>query len=261
MIECIIKDINNIEKAKFCGNEIVVDYEQSYAEGDTINVKSDTKFISASFDESQNQSIVYVPDCKFIYPVPYGKALEAYDEASWTKKGHRISIKPVDANEFYAKRNIALNSIDFKDNEMTYPHAFATAVTRNEPVFEAKNSIDGIKENSCHGKYPYQSWAAGAREDMEYMLYFGTNVEVEEIIFYLRADFPHDTYWKSLSVKFSDNKKISMQFEKTAVGQVLSFETPVITDRIILTDFKQITEELSWAALTQIEVIGRYIEE
>ncbi|MBQ5900343.1 MAG: hypothetical protein IIW86_00635 [Clostridia bacterium] len=71
MIECIIKDINNIEKAKFCGNEIVVDYEQSYAEGDTINVKSDTKFISVSFDESQNQSIVYVPDCKFIYPVPY----------------------------------------------------------------------------------------------------------------------------------------------------------------------------------------------
>ena len=259
MIKCVIKDINKDEKASFSGEFIDVDYSEFYKEGDFFTVSTDTDFIAVSFDESQKLSIIYVPEHEFSYTVPLGKALTAYDSESWSKKGHRIIIRPAD-EEAFNTRNIALNSVDYTLNKRTFPHAEANFVTRGDPVFEAKNAIDGICENKGHGEYPYHSWAAGAREDMIYTLDFGTEVEVEKLIFFLRADFPHDTYWKSLNVEFSDGEKAHAEFEMTADGQELVLDKPKKTKTITLVDFKQVSEPLSWAALTQIEVIGKYIK-
>ena len=36
---------------------------------------------------------------------------------------------------------------------------------------------------------------------MEYYIDFGTPVEVEKAVFFLRADFPHDTYWKEMDIE------------------------------------------------------------
>ncbi len=260
MIKCVLKDINGDVKFSIENNDISFWYDDFYKEGETFAVSCDTDFVKVSFDDSQVESVVYVPSHEFNYTVPLGKAITAYNAESWNKKGHKIVISEVGEDEAYSSRNIAQNSVDFTQNQKTYPHAWANLVTRGDPVFEAKNAIDGVCDNSNHGEYPYHSWAAGAREDMIYTLDFGCEVEVEKIIFFLRADFPHDTYWKSVNVQFSDGEKIQAQFIKTAEGQELVLDEPKKTQSITLVDFRQVSEPLSWAALSQLEVTGKYIK-
>ena len=260
MIKCTITDVNKDIRASYEGEAIDVIFEDRYKDGDVITIKCDSSFISVTFDESQKESIVYLPEGEFKYPIPFGRSLEAYDSDSWGSSAHRIKAVPVDDETAYCVRNIALNAVDYTDNKKFFPHAYADFVTRGEPVFEAKNAIDGVCDNSKHGSYPYQSWAAGAREDMTYSLDFGCEVEIEKIVFYLRADFPHDTYWKSLDVRFSDGSISHAEFEMTSEGQALVLDEPKVTDTIALINFKQAVNPLSWAALTEIEVYGKYIK-
>lgn len=257
----MIKGIAGDVKAEYSGEHIDVTYPYFYHSGDKAEIICDSDFLKISFDESQAESIVYVPDHRLVYEFPYGNALKAYDSESWEKDNHRIVVSEVTEEDAYAVRNIALNSVDSVENKCSFPHAQASFVTRNEPVFEAKNAIDGMKENRGHGAYPYHSWSAGAKLDMEYMLDFGRKVSVEKIVFYLRADFPHDTYWDSLKVVFSDDSTVRAEFEQTEKGQVLEFAEPKVTDKIKLCDFTQPTNPPSWAALSQIEVMGHYIRE
>ena len=86
-------------------------------------------------------------------------------------------------------------------------------------AFFERNAIDGVLENKGHGNFPYHSWAGGARDDLEYYVDFGTEVEVEKLVFYLRADFPHDTYWKNIDIEFSDGEIVTANFEGVADGQ------------------------------------------
>ena len=187
---------------------------------------------------------------------------------------HLISVREVEDDEFYAKRNIALNSHDLRCKTGGYPHASANFVTREEPCFYERNAIDGEKNNQGHGAYPYHSWAGGARNDLEYTLDFGVEVEIEKLIFYLRADFqtvcgePHDSYWKNIAIQFDDGEIITGEFTldrsgllaENTVGREMTFPKKT-TRRIKLFNFKQVTEILGFAALTELEVYGRYIKE
>jgi len=258
MIALKIYDKNDVIKAQFDGDSIDIIYDNAYAPGDRAEVMCSESFLKVSFDDSQTKSIVYLPDKKLVYELPYGKALDAYDKASWESNGHHIVLELVDG---YKSRNIALNSIDKPDNRCVYPHAYANFVTRNEPCFEAKNAIDGVIKNENHGLWPYHSWAAGAREDMIYTIDFGSPVIIESLTFYLRADFPHDTYWKSLDVKFDDDSIVSALFEQTAEGQTIVLDEPKTTKTVTFVNFKQAATPLSWAALTQVEIEGNYIKE
>ncbi len=249
---------NGDVKATYKGENLDIVYEGEYEQGDYAEVKCSCNFLQVSFDKSQAASIVYLPDKKFVYEFPYGNQLAAYDSESWTADSHRIVVKEVDG---YETRNIALNSIDKPDGKNIYPHAWASIVTRNDPCFEAKNAIDGVCDNSDHGNYPYHSWAAGAREDMVYSIDFGAPVSIESLTFYLRADFPHDTYWKSLDVRFDDESTVTANFEKTAEGQTLTLDEPKVTKKVTFVNFKQATTPFSWAALSQVEITGKYIKE
>ncbi len=42
---------------------------------------------------------------------------------------------------------------------------------------------------------------------------FGREVEIDRIILYTRADFPHDSWWEQATIRYSDGsaEKISMQ--------------------------------------------------
>lgn len=258
MINLIICNKNGEVKASYSGEVIDVIYENAYVPGDFAQVKCEDSFLEVSFDETQKPSIVYLTENKFSYEFPYDADLAAYDAKSWTKDSHHIVLKAADG---YGMRNIALNSIDKPDGKNVYPHAWANMVTRNEACFEAKNAIDGVCDNSNHGHYPYHSWAAGAREDMVYTIDFGQTVSIEKLTFFLRADFPHDTYWKSLDVKFDDTSVAKATFEMTADGQDLVLDEPKTTKTVTFINFKQASDPLSWAALTQVEVYGNYIKE
>lgn len=242
------------------GTSFDAEYNSEYREGDTICVElHNITFFALRLDEAMEESIIYCPGGKFFFEVPFDREKTCYNPEAFTGTTHRISVREASDEEIYSYRIVSKNPADTQQSKC-YPHAKANFVTRNEPCFYERNAIDGVCDNSSHGKYPYHSWAGGAREDLNYWIYFGRPVETDRIDFYLRADFPHDTYWKSIDIEFSDGSVIKGSFDETANAQSVKFEKK-ITEYIHLTNFKQAADPLSWAALSQIEVYGNYIRE
>lgn len=279
MLYLKITDKNKEIKFTARGSEIREIYHGIFNEGDEIYIRLDgTNTLAVQLDESLSKSHIYCPNKSFTFTIPTAKELQmGYAPSAFQGDKHLIIAREIEDDEFYAKRNIALNSHDLRCKTGGYPHASANFVTREEPCFYERNAIDGEKNNQGHGSYPYHSWAGGARNDLEYTLDFGTEVEVEKLVFYLRADFkkehdglPHDSYWKEIEVQFDDGEteKCSFEMDRTAFpneenekGQEVVLETPKKTRKIKLFNFTQVTEILGFAALTQIEVYGQYIKE
>ena len=255
---------NGDVKFKAYGNEIDEHFHGEYEVGDKFRIElCDGPFVKLKLDPTLAESIVYVPDGTFEFTVPFDRERRAcYAPGAFDGEDHRIVVsEPTDA-EIYADRLISLNSHDRHNVPKYYPHAVANFVTREEPCFFERNAIDGVIDNSNHGDFPYHSWGGGLREDLEFEVHFGTDVEVTNVVVFLRADFPHDTYWKECDVEFTDGTKVHANFVKTADGQKVDFE-PKTTEMVKLTGFKQQRLEdgsLSFAALTQIEVYGKYIK-
>ena len=278
MIFLKITDKNNNLKFETKGQRIEAEYLGELAEGDKISLFADgINVVAVRFDESLQESFLYLPNRSFTFKIPSERELQmGYAPMAFRGDKHVICAREVEDEEFYATRNIALNAQDLRSKTGAYPHASANFVTREEPCFYERNAIDGEKNNQGHGPYPYHSWAGGARNDLEYTLDFGTEVEVDKLVFYLRADFkhdhngvPHDSYWKNIDVEFDDGEIVKGEFvldntdlnPENEKGQEIILEKTKKTKKIKLLNFKQVTEKLGFAALTQIEVYGRYIKE
>ena len=255
---------NGDVKFKAYGVEIDEHFHGEYEEGDKFRVDlTDTDFIKISLDDTLAESIVYLPDGSFEFVIPFGYERECcYHPSAFFGDDHRIRLSEPTEAEIYAERCISHNPHDRHLVPKYFPHAHANFVTREEPCFFERNAIDGVIDNSNHGAYPYHSWGGGLREDLEFEVRFGTEVEVSRVVLYLRADFPHDTYWKHVDIEFSDGTTIPAELRGVAEGQAVEFE-PKRTTFVKLTGFKQQRLEdgsLSFAALTQIEVFGKYIK-
>jgi len=259
-----LKIINKNGDVLFSENakEIDVVYDGVYEEGTKICISAPLcEFIKIQLDSTLGDAIIYNPQGRLEYEIPFGNLRKMYSEYSFVGRGHKIQVSEPTEEEIYGTRNIALNPYDVRGQKKYFPHASANLVTRDNPTFFERNAIDGMRENIGHGPYPFHSWAGGAREDLEYKLDFGAPVEVEKLVFYLRADFPHDTYWKSVDVIFDGGEVHTAEFEKTEKGQELVLPEVIKTKTVNLKNFRQATFPLSWAALTEIEVYGKYIKE
>ena len=276
MIYLTIYSANGEEKFCAKGSNIETIYNGELFEGDVIKVRLDgTNVVKVKFDEKLKESYLYLPNKAFYFVIPTERELKmAYPPEAFKGDTHKIIAKEVD-DEFYSTRLISLNSHDLRSRTGGYPHASANFVTREEPCFYERNAIDGEINNQGHGNFPYHSWAGGARNDLEFTLDFGREVEVDKLKFFLRADFkhdhkgiPHDSYWKNIDIEFSDGEIVNGEFtldntdlnEENSKGIELNFDKKV-TKTIKLYNFKQVTEILGFAALTQLEVYGRYIKE
>lgn len=151
-------------------------------------------------------------------------------------------------------RNVALNSNDVHEAGKGFPHAFSNSESRGESAFLAINAINGRTENLHHGD-SHPSWGPEKRTDLWWKVDFGHEVEVDKVVIYIRADFPHDGYWHQGTLVFSDGSTEVIHFEKTAEPQTFSF-TPRRTDSVTITDLRQ-GESLEWCAFTEVEVWGR----
>ncbi len=276
-----LKILNNQGEIKFSdkGYFIKSEYLGELNEGDNIQIHLDgCNLVAVQFDDSLQESLLYVPNKSFTFTIPSKRELQmGYALDCFQGDRHLLSVREVEDDEFYGLRNIALNSHDLRRKTGGYPHTSANFVTREEPCFYERNAIDGEKNNQGHGSYPYHSWAGGARNDLEYTIDFGTEVEIEKLVFYLRADFkkerdglPHDSYWKTIDIQFDDGEVTTGEFtmDRTTFpnaenekGQEIVLGKSKTTRKIKLFNFKQVTEVLGFAALTQIEVYGRYIKE
>ena len=214
-------------------------------------------------DPTMKESIVYAPDGIFEFTVPQGRELKScYAPGAFTGDDHRITVSEPCEDEIYSERMISENSHDRHNVPKYFPHAVANFVTREEPCFFERNAIDGVIDNSSHGAYPYHSWGGGLREDLEFEIRFGEPVEVSRAVIFIRADFPHDTYWKECDLEFSDGSRVHAELRGVAEGQEIEFETRT-TEFVRLTGLKQQRLEdgsLSFAALSQMQIFGKYIK-
>ena len=255
---------NGEVKFKAYGEEIDVHYTGVYEPGDKWRVElCDTEFVKLKLDPTLTESIVYVPDGNYEFKIPFERELIAcYAPGAFSGDDHRVMCSEPTEAEIYGEREISLNSHDRHNLPKYFPHAVANFVTREDPCFFERNAIDGVTENHGHGLFPYHSWGGGLREDLEYEVDFGMQTEVSKVTIFVRADFPHDTYWKEADLEFSDGSKVHVNLVGTADGQTFEFE-PKKTEFVRLTGFKQQRLEdgsLSFAALSQIQIYGKYIK-
>ncbi len=243
-------------RAKSDPQAVKLDYGAAYQTGDTIVVSGGGKYFFVQVDAAVPESLVYAPGGKITFPIPNGPELKmGYDHKAFAGEAHVIKARLATAADLSAERNVALNAVDKRGQSEFFPHATANIVTRNEPDFYERNAIDGNSNNAHHGPWPYESWSGGAREDLNFKIDFGREVEIDKVRLFMRCDFPHDTYWKSLTVHFSDGSQMDVNLDMKRDPQEFPFPAKKVT-WIQLDNFKQAATPLTWAGLTEIEVMG-----
>ena len=236
-------------------------YNFEYNDGDWMIIDCDKKggFYKIQLEDTMLESIVYIPGSFFMYTIPAKDQRKNYSPKSFYGDCHLIRVEEASDEEVYQRRNLAFNPYDQHENNSFFPHSSANVETRNECVFASRNAIDGYFYNESHGSFPFQSWGINKNPNAEFKIDFGREVLVDEIVLTLRADFPHDNYWKTATLAFSDGSELVMQLNKTSERQSLRFESKRVRTIILKNLIKG--EELSdFPALTQFEAWGYEIK-
>lgn len=229
---------------------------REYQEGDVIQAESSETpgHLWLQLDDALGKSLVYLTG-NIIYPIPFKERRIHLSPKAFSGSQHLLHIRIAEEFEVRAYRNLALNQNDFHGNQTFFPHASANVETRGEMVFAACNAINGVTANESHGRWPYGSWGINRNPDAEMKVDFGRVVEADRIRIYLRADFPHDNWWKKVSVTFSDGEVMELSLEKTGAAQEFVFEKKKI-QWLTISHLLQSEEASPFPALTQLEVYG-----
>lgn len=228
----------------------------AYEEGDRVVLEyaGEPQYFMFQADDAMGESFLYVTGNVEI-KVPFGEARTGYSPKAFSGECHYIYARKATSEEIGSYRNLAFNVYDTHDNKTSYPHALANVETRNEAVFAARNAIDGIKANSSHGQWPYTSWGINQNPKACIRVDFGHAVDVDKAIIYIRADFPHDNWWKEATMEFSDGSSMVIALEKRATGQVIAIGKKTVT-WVELKGLIQAETDSPFPALTQLELYG-----
>ncbi len=230
---------------------------REYQPGDMfwLECSDETGYLWLQVDDALGKSLIYYNGI-VKYVIPFEQKRVNLSPKAFAGNIHLASVRVARDFEIEAYQNLALNVSDQHENATFFPHATANVETRGESVFAAQNAIDGNTANESHGKWPYESWGINRNKDAAMKLDFGREVEIDRIIVFLRADFPHDNWWKEMKITFSDGEELEMQLNKTLNGQELKIEPKKIT-WLEVSDLIQSDEKSPFPALSQIEVYGR----
>ena len=178
-IQVITNDGRIIARASH-ETEAMLCVDRAYQPGDRI-VISGREHLLTQMDQALMPGEVYLPEKTMTWIVPIGEHRLAYAPGTFEAERHVIRARAMEEKEIFARRNVALNPADLRGDTNFYPHCTANVETRNEACFCARNVIDGMRLNTFHGEWPFQSWGIGAREDAWCRLDFGRDVEVDEM--------------------------------------------------------------------------------
>jgi hypothetical protein len=239
------------------GEEIFLVYRAEYAEGDRVAILSARQDVHVvlALDDAVAPALVWLAGGHYALPAPFGPRRLTYPPNAFSGARHRLAARLARPEEIAARRNLALNPWDDHGNDTLFPHASANVETRGEAVFAARNAIDGEKANDDHGRWPYTSWGVNQDPKAELVLDFGRPVRVDEIVLYLRADFPHDAWWTQTQVSFDGGDALVLPLEKSGAAQSFRFE-PRIVRTMRLHSLVKADDPSPFPALTQIEVWG-----
>ena len=216
--------------------EALLHYHGTYEPGDTIEWESSQEHVIAGIDHTIRPARLYLPNKRFAFRLPLeGDLLAGYPPFAFQGDNHLLTLAEDLGNEY---RNLAQNPADQRKESGAFPHASANVETRDESVFFARNTVDGLHIAASHGKWPYLSWGIGCRPDAWIRIDFGRPVRVDAMTLYLRADFEKSGHWVRAAVHTSDG------FEKNF--PLLGIDGP---QRIPLDGFHTVT----WILLDQLE--------
>ncbi len=235
--------------------------DREYRPGDRIVVHGIQSFTLKSSDEVLPCIIYLSPLAQgnFEFPIPFGSGEQhtgsAYAPDAFSGLSHTISVARFSKHDRHSSHNVALNPCDRRiDSPSAFPHASTNSVSREAYNFDARNAIDGVSFNGHHGEWPYQSWGPLIKDDLWWKMDFGREVDIDTLRIMLRADFPHDSYWKSGVVEFSDGSTVTLAMTSTAAFQDFHFPRKRIT---WLRLNKLVSAEPRWSSLIELEAWGK----
>jgi len=237
-----------------------LDLHRAYQPGDRILI-SGSQEMAVRVDPNMPECLIYAPNpASLTYEIPHGRAEQetgsAYAPDAFSGDSHRVTVRAMTEQERHGYRNLALNPCDQPRPDLAiFPHATSNSVARGLFDFEARNAIDGATQNGHHGVWPYQSWGPELRADVWWRVDFGRPVTVDKVRLMLRADFPHDSTWKSADVEFSDGRRVAIQLAPTAEFQEFTFPARRTT-WLRLTNLVP-ADPGKWCALIELEAWGR----
>lgn len=246
-----------ILKEAFGENETNLVYEKEYEEGDYLLIEADQYpcFYYIQLDDVKGKSLVYLTG-NVKYLIPFGEKRMNISQKAFQGTRHVLSIKKALEEEKENYRLLSENVWDQHGTVNCYPHASANVETRGETVFAALNAIDGVVMTQSHGEWPYQSWGINRREDAEWKLEFGRPVEIDKLMIYTRADFPHDNWWERATVTFSDGSKEILKLSKGGEAQTFEIHKKNI-EWLTFSELIKAEDPSPFPALTQFQVYGR----
>lgn len=260
MVQLSIKILDKDEHvlAESSGEDSVhLIYGEEYSEGDKILLSASKHDIHVIWqvDDALGEAFCFMKK-DITYQIPFKTRRLSYSPKTFSGNKHYLFARIAEMSEVNQYRNLAVNVCDQVSIEGCYPHASANIITRGEAVFEVRNVIDGICENHGHGIWPYTSWGINRSPTAEMRIDFGRKVWVDSIKIYLRADFPHDSYWTQGTVCFSDGSVEILNLKKTDQAQVFPIE-PRIVEWLSFGNLIKADDESPFPALSQFEAYGK----
>ena len=259
MLKISVVDGEGTERCSGSGEQLAM-FDLRYAPfepGDVIVLESSEVPIEleVKFDLSLSASTVYLTEREFRFPIPFDDARDPFGIEAFGGDCHWGYARVLDARERGNFRNLALNSHDLEGVTGMYPHAVTNSGATNSR-FLARNAIDGVFQSCHHGRWPYQSWGINGRDDAWLRVEFGRPVEAEQVVLFLRADFPHDAWWDRADLVCSDGYKQALVLEKTGGPQAFDIGRRRI-DWVQLENLHKVDDPSPWPALSQLMVLGR----
>lgn len=252
----VIGKNGEIKASSVAENSVYLTYKQAYEEGDSLRLTSTVPgYVVVQLEDSIQPSFGWLASA-FEMKVPFAEKRVAYSPKSFSGEVHLLSARVATKAEVESRRNLAFNGMDCHENTGLYPHATANVETRGESVFAARNAIDGRIANNDHGPWPYQSWGVNQQADAEIKIEFGRLVTIDEVVITLRADFPHDNWWKQATLRFSDGSRFEPHFVKTGEPQTFAIEPRTVEWMTMGEMKKDETDPSPFPALTQLEAWG-----
>ena len=238
-------------------DETLLCLDHVWEEGDRVEITAPPEShlwlrLNAAIPEGE----VYCRTGKMTWRVPAGEHRLAYAPGAFTAPRNILSARLMTEAEITGVRDLSRNPLDLRGETDFFPHCTANVETRNESVFAARNVTDGLRYNTFHGEWPFESWGIGAREDAWCRIDFGRPVIAERMALTLRADFPHDAYWVSGHVVDSKGNDTAFNLEKTGDRQWIDLGGRKITwlrlERLVKSD-----DPSAFPSLRAWEVIGK----
>ena len=259
MINIKITNEGNTLAERSGENEVYAVYKEEYRPGDVITIAFEEEGLYwVSLDAALIPSLLW---CRGTYtlPVPFDEKKAAYSPAAFSGPIHLLMVKKAKDEEKKNYRNLALNAADHHENNALYPHTYANVETRGESVFASRNAVDGLIAADNHGGYPWSSWGINRNPDAQMTVDFGRAVDIDKLVFYNRADFPHDAWWTEGRVTFSDGSAVTLSFIKKDGAQEFEVKKNAVTS-LTISHLIKADDPSPFPALVQIEAWGRESE-